>query len=326
MTETTPIFDFDNHYYEAEDAFTRHQDKALRTRGVRWADIDGRRRLIVGGKVNSYVANPTFDPWPGPGASTTGTGAIPTSSPSSRRSVSSSRSGRSTATRRPGWRSMDEQEVAGHPALPDARRGPRGRAAGRPRGRRRGLLRLQPVAGRGLGLSPTRVGSSLSPTSSCWTRRPPSPSCARSSSGGASSSTCATPRCPCPAATARRSIPGTTRSGAWPPTPGSSWPPTPATTATTRSIQMWEPGGAESSLFRSPAAQRRHQEPGGQRLLRHGDLPQGLRAVPDPAPGQRRERGVVDPRPAPPPRRRRQPQPRLLRRAPDARPSVSTSG
>ncbi len=67
MTETTPIFDFDNHYYEAEDAFTRHQDKALRTRGVRWADIDGRRRLIVGGKVNSYVANPTFDPVAKPG-------------------------------------------------------------------------------------------------------------------------------------------------------------------------------------------------------------------------------------------------------------------
>ena len=67
MSETTPIFDFDNHYYEPEDAFTRHQDKALRTRGVRWADIDGRRRLIVGGKVNSYVANPTFDPVARPG-------------------------------------------------------------------------------------------------------------------------------------------------------------------------------------------------------------------------------------------------------------------
>ena len=58
----TAIFDFDNHYYESEDAFTRHADPALRNRGVRWADIDGRRRLLVGGTINSYVANPRFDP------------------------------------------------------------------------------------------------------------------------------------------------------------------------------------------------------------------------------------------------------------------------
>ncbi len=68
MAEVPPIFDFDNHYYEAEDAFTRHQDKALRSRGVRWAEIDGRRRLLIGGRVNSYVANPTFDPVAKPGS------------------------------------------------------------------------------------------------------------------------------------------------------------------------------------------------------------------------------------------------------------------
>ena len=39
MGEPTAIFDFDNHYYEATDAFTRHQGKALRSRGVRWADV-----------------------------------------------------------------------------------------------------------------------------------------------------------------------------------------------------------------------------------------------------------------------------------------------
>jgi predicted TIM-barrel fold metal-dependent hydrolase len=65
---TTEIFDFDNHYYESEDAFTRHQDKRLRGRGVRWADVDGRRRLLVGGKLNAYVANPTFDPVAKPGS------------------------------------------------------------------------------------------------------------------------------------------------------------------------------------------------------------------------------------------------------------------
>ena len=68
MSDTTSIFDFDNHYYEAEDAFTRHLDKRLRNRGVRWADLDGRRRLLVGGKLNTYVANPTFDPVAKPGS------------------------------------------------------------------------------------------------------------------------------------------------------------------------------------------------------------------------------------------------------------------
>jgi predicted TIM-barrel fold metal-dependent hydrolase len=69
MPEQHPwVFDFDNHYYEAEDAFTRHQDETLRNRGVRWADIDGRRRILIGGKVNSYIANPTFDPVAKPGS------------------------------------------------------------------------------------------------------------------------------------------------------------------------------------------------------------------------------------------------------------------
>ena len=62
------IFDFDNHYYEAEDAFTRHQDRSLGSRGVKWADIDGRRRLVVGGRVDSYIANPTFTPVARPGS------------------------------------------------------------------------------------------------------------------------------------------------------------------------------------------------------------------------------------------------------------------
>ena len=62
------IFDFDNHYYESEDAFTRHQDRSLGNRGIRWADIDGKRRLLVGGTINSYIANPTFNPVSKPGA------------------------------------------------------------------------------------------------------------------------------------------------------------------------------------------------------------------------------------------------------------------
>ncbi len=68
MNDAAWIFDFDNHYYEAEDAFTRYQDRSLRSRGVRWAEIDGRRRLLIGGRVDAYIANPTFNPVAKPGS------------------------------------------------------------------------------------------------------------------------------------------------------------------------------------------------------------------------------------------------------------------
>ncbi len=61
-------FDADNHYYEAVDAFTRYLDPAFRKRGVQWATIDGRNRLLVGGKICRFIPNPTFDPIARPGA------------------------------------------------------------------------------------------------------------------------------------------------------------------------------------------------------------------------------------------------------------------
>ncbi|MGZ4677165.1 MAG: amidohydrolase family protein [Acidimicrobiia bacterium] len=57
-----PVFDADNHYYEALDAFTRHLDPRLGPRCVQWCDIDGRKYQVVGGRVSRVVANPTFDP------------------------------------------------------------------------------------------------------------------------------------------------------------------------------------------------------------------------------------------------------------------------
>jgi len=60
-------FDADNHYYEALDAFTRHLDPAWGPRTVQWAEIDGRRYHVVGGKVSRAVVNPTFDPVASPG-------------------------------------------------------------------------------------------------------------------------------------------------------------------------------------------------------------------------------------------------------------------
>ncbi|MDJ0786217.1 MAG: amidohydrolase family protein, partial [Myxococcota bacterium] len=60
--------DCDNHYYEAEDAFTRHVPRAMQPRCVQWAEIEGRRHHVVGGRVSHAVTNPTWNPIAKPGA------------------------------------------------------------------------------------------------------------------------------------------------------------------------------------------------------------------------------------------------------------------
>jgi predicted TIM-barrel fold metal-dependent hydrolase len=60
-------FDADHHYYEAEDAFLRHVDRRMHKRCMQWAQVDGRKRLLVGGRVNRFIPNPTFDPVAKPG-------------------------------------------------------------------------------------------------------------------------------------------------------------------------------------------------------------------------------------------------------------------
>ena len=61
-------FDADNHYYEATDAFTRYIDPKMARRCMQWVELGGKQRLLVGGKVNSFIPNPTFDPVSKPGA------------------------------------------------------------------------------------------------------------------------------------------------------------------------------------------------------------------------------------------------------------------
>jgi len=63
-----PVFDGDNHYYEAEDAFTRHLDKRHGPRVIQWAEINGRKHHVIGGRVNRAVVNPTFNPVSAAGA------------------------------------------------------------------------------------------------------------------------------------------------------------------------------------------------------------------------------------------------------------------
>jgi predicted TIM-barrel fold metal-dependent hydrolase len=67
MDSIGPIWDADNHYYEATDAFTRHLARADGPRCVQWATIDGRQYHVLGGRVSRAVANATFDPVSKPG-------------------------------------------------------------------------------------------------------------------------------------------------------------------------------------------------------------------------------------------------------------------
>jgi predicted TIM-barrel fold metal-dependent hydrolase len=62
-----PAFDADHHYYESEDAFTRHIEPKMQRRAMQWGVVGGRKCLLVGGKVNRFIPNPTFDPVAKPG-------------------------------------------------------------------------------------------------------------------------------------------------------------------------------------------------------------------------------------------------------------------
>ena len=54
--------DADNHYYESLDAFTRHLDPEFAWRGVHPVQDGKRVQLLIGGTVNRFIPNPTFDP------------------------------------------------------------------------------------------------------------------------------------------------------------------------------------------------------------------------------------------------------------------------
>ena len=61
------IFDADNHYYEAHDAFTRHVPKKMQSRCVQWVELEnGRRYHCIGGKIDR-TNNPSFNPISKPG-------------------------------------------------------------------------------------------------------------------------------------------------------------------------------------------------------------------------------------------------------------------
>jgi predicted TIM-barrel fold metal-dependent hydrolase len=54
--------DADNHYYEPLDAFTRHLDPEFKRRGVVVVKNGTHTELVIGGRINGFIPNPTFDP------------------------------------------------------------------------------------------------------------------------------------------------------------------------------------------------------------------------------------------------------------------------
>src|SRR5262249_60516505 len=61
-TMTPRPIDADNHYYESLDAFTRQLPREFKRRGVRPVQDGKRVELLIGGRVNRFIPNPTFDP------------------------------------------------------------------------------------------------------------------------------------------------------------------------------------------------------------------------------------------------------------------------
>ncbi len=69
MEKFGPVFDADNHYWEASDAFTRHREPKFRERGVQVREVDGVMRYVIDGQTLIYTQGPAdVHPRPEPGA------------------------------------------------------------------------------------------------------------------------------------------------------------------------------------------------------------------------------------------------------------------
>ncbi|HUR77103.1 MAG TPA: amidohydrolase family protein [Acidimicrobiales bacterium] len=62
-----PVFDADNHLYEAEDAFTRHLPVEY-AHLIKYVQINGRTKIAIKNKISEYIPNPTFNVVAPPGA------------------------------------------------------------------------------------------------------------------------------------------------------------------------------------------------------------------------------------------------------------------
>ena len=56
--ELATVFDADNHYWEASDAFTRYRSPEFAERGVLVREVDGRMRYVVHGDLHPWIPGP----------------------------------------------------------------------------------------------------------------------------------------------------------------------------------------------------------------------------------------------------------------------------
>jgi predicted TIM-barrel fold metal-dependent hydrolase len=62
-----PVFDADNHMYEATDAFTKYLPPEYEN-VIKYVEINGRTKIAVNNKISDYIPNPTFNVVAPPGA------------------------------------------------------------------------------------------------------------------------------------------------------------------------------------------------------------------------------------------------------------------
>jgi predicted TIM-barrel fold metal-dependent hydrolase len=61
------VFDCDQHLYETAEAFQRYVPKQY-ANAIRIVEIDGRKKVVVKGKLSAYIPNPTFEVVAAPGS------------------------------------------------------------------------------------------------------------------------------------------------------------------------------------------------------------------------------------------------------------------
>jgi predicted TIM-barrel fold metal-dependent hydrolase len=62
-----PVYDADNHLYEPEEAMTAHLPRKWKNE-FRYVQVEGRKKLAIGGVISDYIPNPTFEVLAAPGA------------------------------------------------------------------------------------------------------------------------------------------------------------------------------------------------------------------------------------------------------------------
>jgi predicted TIM-barrel fold metal-dependent hydrolase len=67
MNAPFKVYDADNHLYEPQEAFLRHLPDKFK-KDFYFVDVNGRKKLVIGGLVSEWIPNPTFEVVAAPGA------------------------------------------------------------------------------------------------------------------------------------------------------------------------------------------------------------------------------------------------------------------